>query len=78
LTASKIIVFIRAGSRTTDSPAAAGLCLAISARSCGSVTVQPWNTKSPVSASVNTAGQLSPLVSGSIPMNTNRIDVSFS
>ena len=62
-----MICRIRAGSLTTDSLSAIGLRLATSASVTGSVTVQPWNTKSPVSSSTNTAGQWSPFVPGSMP-----------
>ena len=63
-----MICRIRAGSLTTDSLSAIGLCPAMAASVSGSVTVQPWSRKSPVSSSMNTAGQWSPPVSGSIPM----------
>ena len=71
-----MICRIRAGSLTTDSLSAIGLCLATSASAAGSVTVQPWNTKSPVSSSTKTAGQWSPFVPGSMP--ANRSAISFS
>lgn len=63
-----MICRIRAGSLTTDSLSAIGLCLAMADSVSGSVTVQPWSRKSPVSSSMNTAGQWSPPVSGSMPM----------
>jgi len=59
---------IRAGSLTTDSFPATGLCRLTSASVAGSVTIQPWNSRSPVSSSTNTAGQWSLSVSGSIAM----------
>ena len=63
-----MICRIRAGSLTTDSLSAIGLCPAMADSVSGSVTVQPWSRKSPVSSSMNTAGQWSPPVSGSMPM----------
>jgi hypothetical protein len=71
-----MIARIRAGSLTTDSVSAIGLCVATSASVSGSVTVPPWNRKSPVSSSMNTAGQLSPFVFGSMP--TKRSVMGFS
>lgn len=56
---------MRAGSLTTDSLAATLLRPSTSASVAGSVTVQPWTSRSPVSLSVNTAGQCSVSVSGS-------------
>jgi hypothetical protein len=47
---------------------AIGLCWLDSASVFGSVTVQPWNRKSPVFSSMNTAGQWLVSVSGSIAM----------
>ncbi len=52
-----MIARIRPGSLTTDSLSATGLCWPTSASVRVSVTVQPWNRKSPVSSSTNTAGQ---------------------
>jgi hypothetical protein len=66
-----MIDFIRAGSLTTDSPGPNGLCAAAAAKSRVSVTVQPWNTRSPDSSSTKTAGQLSLSVPGSIPMKVS-------
>jgi hypothetical protein len=66
---------IRAGSLTTDSLSAIGLCPAMADSVSRSVTVQPWSRKSPVSSSMNTAGQWSPPVSGSIP--TKRSVMSY-
>ena len=66
-----MIVRIRAGSLTTDSLSATGLCWPTSASVRASVTVQPWNSRSPVSSSTNTAGQWSLSVSGSIAMKTS-------
>jgi hypothetical protein len=63
-----MIARIRAGSLTRDSLSAMGLWLPASASVCGSMTVQPWNSRSPVSSSMNTAGQLTPSVPGSIAM----------
>lgn len=57
---------MRAGSLTRLSPSASGLCWPDSASVVGSVTVQPWKRRSPVSSSKNRAGQFSPLVPGSI------------
>jgi hypothetical protein len=59
---------IRAGSLTTDSLSATGLRRLTSASVPASVTVHPWNSRSPVSSSTNTAGQWSLSVSGSIAM----------
>jgi SAM-dependent methyltransferase len=42
------IARIRAGSLTTDSPPARGLCLPASSSVAGSVTLQPWNRRSPL------------------------------
>jgi hypothetical protein len=72
-----MICRIRAGSLTTDSLSAIGLCLATSASVTGSVTVQPWNTKSPVSSSTNTAGQWSPFVPGSMPAERSAMRFSL-
>jgi len=69
---------IRAGSLTTDSLSAMGLCLATSSRILGSVTVQPWKIRSPVSSSVNMAGQLSPSVPGSMPAKTSAMVASWT
>jgi hypothetical protein len=60
---------IRAGSRTRLSLSASGLYVPDSASVRGSVTAGPWARRSPVSSSRNKAGQLSPLVSGSIARN---------
>jgi len=62
---------IRAGSLTTDSLSATRLRPSTSASSAGSETVQPWNSKSPVSSSTNKAGQWSVSVSGSIATNSS-------
>jgi hypothetical protein len=62
---------MRAGSLTTDSLSAMGLWRLTSVSVCGSVTVHPWNSRSPVSSSMNTAGQLSPPVFGSIAMKVS-------
>ena len=70
-----MIARIRAGSLTRDSLSAIGLWLSASASVCGSVTVQPWNSMSPVSSSMNTAGQLTPLVPGSIAMKRSAMTV---
>lgn len=64
-----MVARIRAGSLTTASLSATGLRRLTSASVAGSVTVQPWNSRSPVSSSTNTAGQWSLSVSGSIAMN---------
>lgn len=64
-----MIARIRAGSLTTDSLSAIRLWPPTSASVAASVTVQPWNSRSPVSSSTNTAGQWSVSVSGSIAMN---------
>ena len=69
---------MRAGSLTTDSLSAVGLCWATSASILGSMTVQPWKIKSPVSSSMKTAGQLSPPVSGSMPAKTSAMDSSWT
>jgi len=61
-----MIFRMRAGSRTRLSLSAIGLCWLDSASVVGSLTVQPWKSRSPVSSSRNTAGQLSPFVCGSI------------
>ena len=61
-----MVARIRAGSLTTDSLSATRLHRLTSASVAGSVTVQPWNNRSPVSSSTNTAGQWSLSVSGSI------------
>ncbi len=71
------MVLIRAGSRTTDSLSAIGLCRPTSASVWESVTVQPWNSRSPVSSSANTAGQWSLSVSGSIAMKTSAMVASW-
>lgn len=63
-----MIALIRAGSLTTDSPSPIRLCPPTSASVAASVTVRPWNSMSPVSCSMNTAGQCSVSVSGSIAM----------
>lgn len=65
-----MINFIRAGSLTTDSWSAIGLCRLMFPSMSGSVTVHPWNRKSPLSVSRKTAGQFASLVWGSIPMKT--------
>jgi hypothetical protein len=52
-----MIARIRAGSLTTDSSSAIRLWPSTSASVAGWVTLQPWNSKSPVSSSMNTAGQ---------------------
>jgi hypothetical protein len=70
-----MIARIRAGSLTTDSSAATLLCPSTSASVAVSVTVQPWNSKSPVSSSTNTAGQCSVSVSGSIATNRSAMAV---
>jgi hypothetical protein len=54
-----------------------GLCFATVASILGSVTVQPWKIRSPVSSSMSTAGQLSPPVSGSMPAKTSAMVVSW-
>lgn len=63
-----MVARIRAGSLTTDSLSAIGLRRLTSASVAELVTVQPWNSRSPVSSSTNTAGQWSLSVSGSIVM----------
>lgn len=72
-----MIVRIRPGSLTTDSLSATGLCWPTSASVRESVTVQPWNRKSPVSSSTNTAGQWSVSVSGSMAMKTSAMVTSW-
>lgn len=66
---------IRAGSLTTDSLSATGLRWLTSASVAESVMVQPWNRRSPVSSSTNTAGQWSLSVSGSIVMKISAMIV---
>ncbi len=70
-----MVARIRAGSLTTDSLSATGLRRLTSASVAGSVTVQPWNSRSPVSSSTNTAGQWSLSVSGSIAIKMSAITV---
>lgn len=64
-----MIALIRAGSLTRLSLSAIGLCWPASASVPVSATVHPWKSRSPLSSSMKTAGQLSPSVSGSIAMN---------
>jgi hypothetical protein len=59
-----MVARIRAGSLTTDSLSATGLRRLTSASVAGSVTVQPWNSRSPSFLFENTAGQWSRSVSG--------------
>jgi hypothetical protein len=66
---------IRAGSLTRLSLSASGLCVPDSTRVAGSVTVHPWNNRSPVSSSTNRAGQFSPFVSGSIARKRSAMSV---
>jgi len=66
---------IRAGSRTTDSLPAILLWPLTSESVSGSVTVHPWNSRSPVDSSMNTAGQWLVSVSGSIAMNFSAMAV---
>ncbi len=73
-----MIVRIRPGSLTTDSLSATRLCWPTCASIRASVTVQPWNRKSPVSSSTNTAGQWSVSVSGSMAMKTSAMVASWS
>ena len=72
-----MICRIRTGSLTTDSLSSIGLRLATSASASESVTVQPWNKKSPVSSCTNTAGQWSPFVPGSMPTKRSVMGFSF-
>lgn len=64
---------IRGGSRTTDSSPAILLWPLTSESTSGSVTVHPWNSRSPVDSSMNTAGQWLVSVSGSIAMHFSAI-----
>ena len=76
--ASMTIARMRAGTRTRLSLSASGLCLPASASVAGSVTVQPCSRKSPVSSSMNTAGQLFVSLSGSLPMNSSATVISLA
>ncbi len=69
---------ILAGRLTIDSWSAIRLYPATAARVSGSVTVQPWSRKSPVSSSMNMAGQWSPSVSGPTPMKRSAMGAAFA
>lgn len=70
-----MIALMRAGSLTTASLRAIRLWPSTSDSVAGSVTVEPWNNRSPVPSSMNTAGQCSVSVSGSIATNRSAMAV---